>query len=575
MNDVLAGIMENDFHNYNPHVVDNLGTGMLKKAVPYLDRLIRENMKTATPKLNYHGIRVLKPIEAYKTLLGNNTGKKIYDTSRSDLYTVELLFTYNGEKIRDRYLLLPYASEGGFIHFSNTMYHLVPVLSDTVITPEEDSLFVRLLKNKLRFERLDRNIIVNGEKFSGNVIYSNINFKTTTTSNNKKPTIVPPAGLYIVCEMGVKDTFKKYAGLDVIVTTDDIDRNKYKDYDIYESTKLKPLKLNNRPGQYYKGHDLKILVPKTKDEYPFVRELVASLIYSFDIYPDTAVEIAKVINSGEKDKELRYFKILLGKLVFGDGITVDRLYNDIDDRMVLIRSYVDRIIQAKLSEINVHVDNFFDLLAYIMSTYSNWLLNSKTYNTNVLNRYVDVLYYILYPIIIGINKTIFDITKRSSRKDMAMNEITQLFNKSLSVRRIFKVVNSSSMNLSLMLVDYSGDNKLAKTSAITALQEQAIKGVDKGKKTVFPPSARTISGPDLFMGSILNLPKKSPTPKVRFNPSARINPDTGRFEPTEHDLCVIDAIDNMLKGVDMKNMRLSSELEETLFNMEEMDSDIE
>lgn len=572
MNDILAGIMEEDAPKFNQDVVLNMGTRMLKDMVPFLDNLIRENMESATPKLKYHGIRVLKPDEAYKTLVGNGSTRPTYDTSRSDLFKVELMFTYNGERIPDRYLFLPYASTGGIIHFSNTKYHLVPVLTDTVITPNEDGIFVRLLKNKLKFERINRNIYLNDTKYSANIIHGNINFKPSTSkSQAKTPVVVAPIGLYIISEMGVKEAFKRYSNVDVKITTGEISETDKETYDVYRSTKNKPVKLNIRGT--YTGHDLKILVPKENDDV-YTTEMAAAIIYALDIFPNHAEEINTVVNGNDVETEKRYFKILLGKLVFGNEFSVQRLYNDIDERIGHIRSYIDSSIQNRLSEVDIHVEDFFDLLAYLMRTFSIWLLNSKIHNNNVFNRYFDVKYYIGYPIIIGLNKTVFDITKRSTSKNMTMKEITQLFNKPLSARKIFKVVSSSGTNISLQLVDYCGDTWYPKITSVTALQEQAAKGVDKGKQTVFPQNTQKITGADAFAGSFFYLPKKSPTPKVRCNPFMKVNLRTGRLAPDEHDKKVIEALDIKLTSKQVHTDSMSEDLMQTLISDDEMVSDL-
>ncbi len=60
------------------------------------------------------------------------------------------------------------------MYISNTPYHIVPVLSDTVISPDSSKVFLRLLKDKLDFRSSPRNFIVNDEEVLGYVIYTNI-----------------------------------------------------------------------------------------------------------------------------------------------------------------------------------------------------------------------------------------------------------------------------------------------------------------------------------------------------------------------------------------------------------------
>ena len=428
MNDVLKDMMDDCVPSFNADVVNGLATKSVMMAPEYIDAIIKSSMRSATPKLEYHGWRVLTPKEEYDTLFTTGNNRITYDIAVSDLYKIELLFSYNGAKLPKRYLYVPFLGDGGMMHIADTLYHVVPVLSDTVVSPNEKEVFIRLLRDKLIFKRTNRNILKDGQKIAGQVISSTIYRTSTRGIKDDLGSIVPPIALYLLAEYGMKDAFKKYAGVEPLITYEN-DLSKYtKDYTIYSSTKLKPRSLKE---SNYIGHDVKVLVPKDSIT-PFVENMVVGLIYTLDATADKANEIADVVNSGNVEEEKSYWKLLLGRIIFKNNYSADRIYADIADHFVSLRSYIDSLIMTKLAEINIHVNDFFDLLAVILGKYSEWLLNSKSYNNNIFNRYIDVLYYIMFDIILGINKTIFELTRKSAKKALNENEVTRIFNHNLS-----------------------------------------------------------------------------------------------------------------------------------------------
>jgi len=557
MNDVLSAMMDEVTPSFNPDVVNGLATESVKSAPEYIDAIIKSSMRSATPKLEYHGWRVLSPKEEYDTLFTTGNNRINYDIAVSDLYKIELLFSYNGAKLPKRYLYMPFLDDGGMMHISDTLYHVVPVLSDTVVSPNEKEVFIRLLRDKLIFKRSNRNVIKDGHKISGQVISSTIYRTTTRGIKDDLGSIVPPIALYLLAEYGMKDAFKKYSGIEPIITYEE-DLTKYKkDYIIYESTRLKPrsLKENN-----YIGHDVKVLIPKGSDN-PFVENMVVGLIYTLDASASKARELADAINSNDVSNEKMYWKLLLGRIIFKNNYSADRIYMDIVDHFISLKSYIDSLIMTKLAEINIIVNDFFDLLAVILGKYSEWLLNSKSYNNNIFNRYIDVLYYILYDIILGVNKTIFELTRKSVKKDLNVNEVVRIFNHNLSPRKIFQIVKSASMNITLLLTDNAGDNKYHKVTSVLELQERG-KNVTKNKSAVFPKATRSITGPDLFMGSILYLSKKAPTPKLRINPFITLDMATGRPKPKDDIMETIMLLDKMFNGKIVEDKKIiDSEIE--------------
>lgn len=568
MNKVLKRLYDEKVPSFNETVTNGFVNTVIDQTMDYVDKVIRSAMTAATPLLEYHGLRRLDPIEEARTITSKGNQKNVYDIAGTDVYKVELLFTYNGDKIPNRYLYLPFTREAGKIYISGTPYHLVPVLTDTVISPSDNNIFVRLLKDKLLFHSIQRNIIKNNSIYIGQVIYSEELFRVDVR-NNELGKVINPIALYLFGKDGVVKTFMKTCGFAPIITTIDKTGPYEEEYDIYTSTKKKPrgLKID-----VYHGTDIAICIPKNNNaSLAKVDGLVTSFIYAFDILPHFTNDMVDTINSsmdGKTKTEEKYWKIIMSKLVFKDSYSVDRGYASIIDHYKSLESYIDPMTSEKLKESGLEIKDFFTLIEMIIDKYRELLSKGKEYTNNIYNRYIDVLYYLLFVIVVGINRTINDIGKYDGTI-LLMSKIERLFNINLSSRSILKIASGEAMNISLIHADTSSDNMYMKFTSIMELQERG-KGVSRGTNNQFPINTRVITGPDLYIGSVLFLPKNTPTPKVRINPFAKFTP-TGRINPTPEQKYKLDLLDNMFAGRIVSDANINKLINENGVNDDIMD----
>lgn len=475
MNMTLSNTIATTSPAWNKKVTEGASKEILSDAPAFLDKIFKDSIKSLNPKVNlkYLGYRRLTPKEEFDKLFSNTDNRVNYDLARSDLYMVEHVFSLDGNEIR-RQQWLPFTDSGNLIHISNTVYHIVPVLSDTVISPSAREVFTRLLKDKLSFKSVNRNILVNGEKVPGEIIYSyivKVN-ESQIKDNIGKP--LPPISLYLLGEYGFYTTLKRYVkNTDVFITmtTDakEIEDIKNKGYIIYESTKIKPRGLKDIG---YLGHDVKICVSEKIGKNMFLENFINGIIYALDLFPDQADDFMRLIkphNNNENDlyMEKLFWRILLGRISFKNSYSVDRIITDINETYDTLQGYMDSLTKEKLHENGLtNVENFFDLLAVILTNYNVWLLSYKEYNSDINNRYIDIRYYIFYDIIIGFNKVILNISKRGSKKSLNLKEVNKIFSNELSPRKIFGLVKSKAQNIAIMLAESTSDVKYLKITAL-------------------------------------------------------------------------------------------------------------
>lgn len=73
-------------------------------------------------------------------------------------------------------------------------------------------------------------------------------------------------------------------------------------------------------------------------------------------------------------------------------------------------------------------------------------------------------------------------------------------------------------------------------------------GKGGGKATPMPDAIKFIRGYDLYLGSLLFLTKKAPSPRLRVNPYLQFNPVTGKILMSKEIKETTDLINSLLKG---------------------------
>lgn len=549
MNDILANIIDTTSPRFSKDVTDGTAKQILTYGPSYLDEIFRSSIKSLAPNipLTYEGFERMSPEEEFKELILSKNSKTVYDIAISDLYVIKYIFTYNGERI-EQPIYMPYADKGNLIRISNTYYNLIPVLSDTVISPSHKEVFVRLLKNKLIFKSIAVNIIIDGvKKPVGRIIHVNIiDTKKIVTSSNLEKGVVTPIALYILGKYGLREAMRRYAKTeDYIVTTDDV--SKYRvTHTVYEIPRVKS------KDAIYANNDIKFCISKKVKLTPFLENFICGFLYVFQVLPDAIDDFIITHRDSILEDEILHWRILLGKIIYKNMFSMDRIIQDMTDHFDMLEGYLDNLIKNKLLENNTKVDNFFDLLYVIMEHYQTWLMINKEYNSDINNRYIDMLYYIFYDVIYGFNTAILAINKRASKNKnkneiLGIKEIRKILTSNIKARLIYGLVKSSTMKLCVQLTETTSDIRYPKITAILEDQSRG-NGVKRGSKTQFPQSTKTLKGYDIYMGSMLFLSKPAPTPRFRSNLYLKYSVSTGKLIIPDDINKSITKLDDMLKG---------------------------
>lgn len=535
MNRLFSELVDEYTPEPNPAICNGLAMSVMDRVEKYIDTVFRSVAKNFPAGLTYEGCERCTPQEEFEECTKTYNGKRTYNIATSYLYLMKYHFKYQGKEIPSRYMYLPYVGDGGIIYLNGTCYHISPVITDVVISPTFNSIFVRLLCDKLVFNRCYHSIVVNGVKNTTHVSWSTIYRKSKTTGKDIATTAANTCNMhYLLAKMGFTEVFRRYLGYVPIVGLDEINSKNYPpdQWVICESTKIQPKTFIHG---IYIPNQLKMAIPKEHWNAD-AKTLVTGFYYVADHFPDR-------VKMGFLDKPVLW-KILLGHIRFSGDYSEASLMESIQIHFNSIDDYVDLIVKDKLKEAGYEVNDFYDLLALIMLQFDNWAINAPESNNSMYGKTMEILYYILFNVTSVIFHTSFKLNEMALKKTLLMKDIIMLFNKNLKTGAIYKLTDA---HIAMSTVAYCGDNKYPKITSTLALQ-QSSPGAKKGSKHhVKIDSSKRLHISAVEAGSLLYLNKSDPTPIVKANMFLNVNLLNYQIEPKEKFKEMRDTIEKLMK----------------------------
>ncbi len=523
MDSTFAQFLDISTPKFNRTVVEGLPSYYLEEGLEYIDRVFK--IALVHKGLKYLGYSKCTPKEEFYEVTKLRNNKRLMDISKSDIYLVKFNFEYtdftNTTREFSKYIFLPYVEDGGIMHLKGAKIHLVPVLNDKVITPNFNSLFIRLLRYRIKFFRLYHTVVMDGKKEVYNVIWSKMYNNTSTDKLPITTKAVSCITHYLLCKMGFDDAFMRFVGVVPIVVNGQVDRDIYtvSEYVVCESTQVKPKTFIDVD---YVQSDMKLIIPRDKYTNE-AKIMIAEFFYIVDHFPDRInIDMLNNINS---------WRILLGHILFSGLYGENKLLNDINKHFESLDSYIDPIVIEKLEDSGYNVKDFYELMSLIHLNFNNFIIGRNNSGLNVFGKSLEVLYYVLYSITSDIFKTSFKLSKPNKKGELSCKNVIEIFNKNIKMRGISSLTSN---NVCAEVVSYPGDNYYPKLTSKISEQENSPNGKSDSNKRLSLGIDKHLDPSMLETGSILFLPKSNPTPVCKINPYINIDLRSGIIKP--HDI---------------------------------------
>lgn len=511
MDKYLAELIDKNTTPLNPAIANGLACTHLKYVESYIDQIFQVASKGFPEGLTYVGYKRCTPIEEFGLVTKLRGTRRTFDTARSDIYLVRYMFRYNGVDLEPKFLYLPFVGDGGYITLSGARFNISPILSDRVISIDASNIFVRLLRDRLTFERSSHHFMMNDRRETVQVSWSMIHHKSAKMKKIK-PTVKANCALmhYLLCKYGFSDTFLKFGNCVPIVGGSEINRNTYPEDEwiICSSTQIKPKGCGKN---FYEPSYLRIALRKS-EMTPMVKNMIGGLFYIVDHFPSRLKPSIEYLDS----KTL--WMILLGHIIFSGSINEGKLCDDISDHITSLDDYLDSLVIIKLKDIGIEVNDIYQLFAIIIENFNEWLLDGADKVNSMYDKELSILYYVLYEISSAIFKLYFKL-KAASKKELTAKEITNIMSNVLKPGLIFAMTR---FHGEVSSMSSSGDNKAFKITSVLVPQAHSSKLNSRKDRGVLSDPSKLLHASVAEIGGYCNPPKAAPCGRSRINPCVTI-----------------------------------------------------
>lgn len=596
MNPILKRVIDKQPKENTTYIEGDIAVETLEKLPETLSIIFEEYSKCIDSKIfRYLGYEYATPEEELMEDAYTGSANKLREIHKSTVYMVKFIFEFKGEKIY-KYMFMPYAERGGIIEMSGTPYYIIPVITDVVISAETNKLLVRLNKDRISISSISFPIMLS-TLTENNEIYDNVIDLDLLLGKPMMPSAkklragqqtkyLYPMIFSIYYKYGFHktiDMLSRFNNENFKIFVDNEEHTLYKDYvkqgyRVYSSSyigKATRPKLVERDIAYV-PHTIKIAT--NLEDLTFIEtNIITSIIHICDVVNDgmciawiNCINENKPYQIDKNNNECLSFINILSKYIYETDVSLAKKTQDTIELMENFEGYVDSIIKNRLTVSDISVNDFFELTIHILKEYINMTTNVMNYSMSVKNSYFEIMYYLACDVINKYHMLIKKLSQEINSKDtITVKEVKSMFNKQLTIKEMYKLVKSSARSLATIPYDTHGDCIYFKGTSMLELQSCG-NGAKCGGNTTFPNEAKILNAMDALSGSILNFPKKRPSPKFRYNFYCQID---------DHGVIVVP--DHLLPVLEECNLTLSNhkEIPENLFNdiesMENNDDDEE
>jgi hypothetical protein len=482
----------------NPVIGKGLAVTHMPEVPNYIDSVFRSVERDFPEGLKYLYCRKLTPLQSYDEI----AKRKNYDVARSNLYMMEYFFQYKDEKPFSRILYLPFVGQAGSFYISGTMYTISPVLADRVLSIMNDHVFVKLSKSKITFRKIPYHFFANDRLESTSLVYGDVHKgKKNTTSHTRKKRAKSIMVHYLLCRYGVSGVFEKFCGFTPIVIGGEVGtiQEKYPKTDWVICTKKAGF---NDQNQY------SVVIPLNKYDAT-AQGLVAGLFYVTDFF-SYRTDIRYF-------DDVRMWKVLLGHVLWPQGLSEAKLLIDIQNHMDSLASYIDSITQERMLDIGMKCNDFYDLLFNIVTNFDEWISMSTDSVSTMYGKELSILLFVCSDITNSINNLLFKL-REAAKRELNSKKIISAFNENLKTGAAFNIPKMTGL---VSTTTTSGDNMLLKVTNL--LTPQTKTSSQKSTQSMTDPSIRLHSS-IAEVGGYACLPKSAPDGRSRINPYLKIGP---------------------------------------------------
>lgn len=523
MDPELKRLVREDTPKLNPILARGLATEHIKYVEQYVEDVFNSTAAGYPKGLRFKGLFPTSVQEEYQEITRKRIRRQ-FDIATSYVYYVKLLFEYEhsgGVSEIKRYLALPYADDGGIMLLGGSRFIVSPVMSDRVMSIGVANIFVRLLRDRLTFQRSSYIYIADGEPRNEQVVWAEIYHKTEKMRKIKATTKAKPALThYLFAKFGFYETFKRFGNCSPLVgTTGDFNPREYPPGEwIICSSRRKPPPLFGR-GLYIPTN---VQIAIRRSEWtPMVSALVGATFYVVDWFPERC--------QAEYFGSQALWKLLMGHIIFTGTYGEGKLILDTEVHLASLDEYIDVLARKEFTSVGMQIDSLYQLFGVIIERFSDWLLGGADKINSIYDKQLKILYYLMYDISSAAVKMMFRLksaankdsaTKLGVKKEMSLKEVVATMNSVLRTGLIFGITKGHG---EVSNISSSGDNLAFKITANLVPQSSSSRQGSKKAKVALSDPSKRLHVSVAAHGGYSFLPKSEPSGRSRLNHHSEID----------------------------------------------------
>lgn len=530
---LIRKLIDSHSPKMNPILANGVAAHQMRSAVQYLDNTMQSAAKSFPEGLKYEGCRECTPVEEHERIVARCRGRNSYDVAESSFYMIRFDMSFKGEKLNPIYINIPFIPEHDpFITINNSKYYVSPTLNDIVFSVTESSIFVRLLRDRMDFQRLTHHFETLTKKLElTSVIWCPIHkgrvrnpFVRGCTTNVH----------YLLARYGFSDAFKRFAGYVPIAGGNEINHETYPASDwviVQSSTISKPKAV--RSNDWFRPQ-IRLAIPKEHYNRDMI-SMLGGFFYVLDHFPNRM--------RPEWLDSKRQWKVMLGLLIFSGDKNEGELHENIDEHMRSLDEYLDVFVIQQLKDIGIEADNIYEILALLTRNFTEWSSAASDKITTLYGKELNVNYFLLFRITRHIFSSVFALNQvKNSRRTLDKDSIQKIFSRELTVNRIFKItVDNKEVNIPQSPND-------SKTFRITSLMipQSANESSTRAKTINLDDQSIRLHASLAEVGGYNTMSKNHPDGRHRLNLYADID-DKYKIVRKEKFIPLIDRTQNLIK----------------------------
>lgn len=527
MNPLLNKFIKDNTPVIDPRIGDGLSYSESNKIPAFIDRVLRINSASFPKGLVYIGLRKATPLEGYRYQTRALNNIRRYDINRNDIRMYVFHFEFNGTPMQ-KYIYLPFISRHGFMHMNGVKYVVSPVVADGIMTIKPNSIFVKLIKTKLWFERFVSQIVVDGVREYVPIYFSKIHHKESDSNSGgrmikMKPTLVH----YLCCKYGMTKTLELFGFSNVLmVNVDEFKQNpdKYpkEDWVVVESTGKKPAR-SYAYGLYTPMQYL-FLVPRQQYEnISTAPSVLGTLIYVLEHFPSPKRMNPDTVNNIDS------WRLMLGESIRSSDEHYAVIKNAMDKHMISLDEYVDEMVHDDFKRIGFgQIDSVYKLFIFIVQNFNVMVseVNKIATSNSFYGKQLQVLQFLLFNIVKAINRCYFELNGLRIEQERDPNKVI----KDDDIRKILGNIRPEEImrikeHAEIIPVEDPTDLPLLKLGRIVVPQEKSDKL--RTSKTSFDVSSpeNKLNASLIEVGAALDMAKADPAGRNRINLFVKLSDD--------------------------------------------------